>query len=102
MNSIELALKLGIRQKIDSVDNDVIFVWLSIGILGLKRGSVKGSADVNIHLDFEVLDIMGLDCFLGLIFVGFESSSVENDKYRFLDVLYISRHYCRIEIFFLI
>jgi hypothetical protein len=101
MNSLEFIIKLGIGKEIDSMNDDMVFFWLGIGVLGLKRGSVKGSADVNIHLDFEVLDIIGPDCFLGLVFIGFESSSVENDKYCSFDIIQIFCHDGCLKAFFL-
>lgn len=99
--SFELVFELGVGEKIDSMNDDLICIWYSVWILGLMWRSVEGSADVEIHFEFEVLNVVGADCLFCLNFIGFESGSAEKGKDGFFDWIEVFGENSFFNVFFL-
>ncbi len=99
INSFEFILDLGMGEKIDSVDDDMVFFRLWVGILCINGCLVKCSADIDIHFNFEVFDVIGSNSFICLIFASFKLGPGKYCKDGFFDIVEVFSQKCWLNVF---
>ena len=83
------------------MNNYVIFIRLGGGILSFKRRPVKGSTDIEVHLKFEILNVSITNVFIGGVFIGFGSGSIQVSKDCFFHLIKIFCKHSGLDVLFL-